>query len=164
MMLLNSWTTFSGLQVSGGHDTIVKMKIFVTISLLLISLPIQADENKALMVASNLGLVVDWAQTREIAVNNDYLEENPILGKRPSIGRVNTYFVCALALNNIIGRTLPDPWAKFWYSSVFMIQVTTIRNNVGLGIKMRFSEEMIFKVQPVRLKNLMASSIIEMRP
>jgi len=40
-----------------------------------------------------VALLVDAAQTRRLAQNGwrDYHETNPILGARPSVGRVNTY-------------------------------------------------------------------------
>lgn len=115
------------------------MKKFITISLLLLSLPVQADkELTGLQIASNIGLVVDWAQTREIAVNDDYLETNPVLGSRPTTGDVNRYFVGVILLNNIIGEVLPKPLAKTWYGSITLIQMNAVRHNYSIGIDMRF--------------------------
>lgn len=107
-------------------------------SLLLVSPLSQADDLMAYRVASNVGLILDWAQTREIAVNDEYLETNPILGIRPTTKEVNTYFIGAIALNNLIGELLPGDAAKYWYASITIIQMGTVRRNYGLGIRMRF--------------------------
>lgn len=53
--------------------------------------------------------LMDWAQTRQIAGNTlDVHETNKILGPHPTIGKVNTYFVSAIALGAIGLNLLPD--------------------------------------------------------
>jgi hypothetical protein len=71
------------------------MKILIAL-LFSLCLPALADdswpvEDKALLVASTAFLIADWGQTRTIAKKPHLVhEKNPILGRHPSVGRVNT--------------------------------------------------------------------------
>lgn len=104
----------------------------------LLSMSLHAHADNELKIASNIGLMIDWAQTREIATNNNYLETNPVLGARPTIGDVNRYFVAAIFLNNIIGEMLPERYATMWYGGITIMQVSAVSHNYSIGIGMRF--------------------------
>ena len=64
--------------------------------LLLFISPAYADEwttNDTYREITYQGLAaIDWLQTRNIAKNPNYYEQNPILGEYPSVGKVNAYF------------------------------------------------------------------------
>lgn len=91
-----------------------------------------------LALISNAALVADWLQTRDIATDPAYTERNPILGATPSTGDVNLYFTAVLIGHNLIGRALPDAWARLYYTGVAVIEVRVVHHNYQIGIGLRF--------------------------
>ncbi len=116
--------------------------IILTIVFTLITSDILASEDKGVnpyRVWANTMLVADWAQTREIAVNDDYYEAaNLLLGKYPSTREVNQYFIAAILTTNIIGEALPVKYRDIWYGGIALIEVNYVLNNYNIGIKMRW--------------------------
>jgi len=43
-----------------------------------------------------------------------YEERNPILGKHPSVGKVDTYMAISTVGNAVIAYTLPHPYRRYW--------------------------------------------------
>jgi hypothetical protein len=103
--------------------------------LLLFAAPLSAETNWY-RVAANTTLVVDWLQTHEIAKNNNYYETNKILGKHPSTGDVNRYFMSSILLTNIIGELLPK-YSDYFYIAVAVVETKIILNNYVIGIRIR---------------------------
>ena len=103
-------------------------------------------EQQRLATATAVLFVVDYGQTRDLIYRQQhrdcsggcYQEQNPILGKRPSRGKVNTYFLLAplatyLVLDNI------DSNSRTWALRVLTaIEVGAVGNNVHLGLSVRF--------------------------
>ena len=83
-------------------------------------------------------LVADWGQTRYIASSEDYYETNPLLGKTPSIAKVNKYFVSASLLHLGITYLLPDEYKGYWLKSTILIQAAYVTNNAYIGIGFKF--------------------------
>lgn len=96
--------------------------------------------DKALLVGSTAMLVVDWGQTRYIAKHPDtYHELNPILGKHPSLSRVNAYFSAAIVGNYLIAEYLIPPEARSLYLGVVTgVELAVVGRNKHLGIKLSF--------------------------
>ena len=88
----------------------------------------------------NLAIVADWGQTRYIAQHpQEYYEAfNPVLGAHPSVGKVDAWFIGALAVNNGVMVVLPKKYRP-WYAGVVTAVEThfVVRNN-SLGIRIRF--------------------------
>lgn len=82
--------------------------------------------------------IIDWGQTREIAVNPKYYETNPILGKYPTLQEVDKYFIACIAGNYLISKALPNNWRRKWQAGSILFQTYYINNNYELGIKMNF--------------------------
>ena len=82
--------------------------------------------------------IIDWGQTREIAVNPKYYETNPILGKYPTLQEVDKYFIVCIAGNYLISKVLPNNWRRKWQAGSILNQIYYINNNYELGIKMNF--------------------------
>jgi hypothetical protein len=96
-------------------------------------------EERTTFAMSSVLLVADWAQTRQIARNADlYQETNPILGAHPSMGRVNTYFAAALALNYVIGNSLASGWRRAWFVGVGGVEASVVQRNLSIGLKLSF--------------------------
>lgn len=82
---------------------------------------------------------IDYKTTLDIARNPDkYQEANPILGKHPSIARVNTWFLVTTIIHPIISSTLPKEYRKaFQYISIG-ISGTAATLNLWSGLKVEF--------------------------
>ena len=69
--------------------------------------------------AANTLVVADWAQTRYIADNPEsYFEINPIMGKHPSKGEVDQYFIVSLILLNAVGESVPSEYRNTFYKVI----------------------------------------------
>lgn len=84
-------------------------------------------------------MTMDYAQTRTIADNpQKYEERNPILGKHPSIGRVNTYFLASEASFLALHYTLPEKYGKYHAYFVIGMEGYCVTNNLRIGVHMTF--------------------------
>ena len=82
---------------------------------------------------------IDWRQTRYIAKNSDkYYEMNPILGKHPSVDKVDAYFIGTAILHPIITHFLPKEYRPWWQGITITLSGACVINNVIVGIKMDF--------------------------
>ena len=87
----------------------------------------------------NTLLVIDWLQSRRVATSNGkYSEVNPILGTKPSLGRVNSYFAGSIALLNITGTLIPDKYARMLYKSISAVEVSAVSHNIHIGVNLEF--------------------------
>ncbi len=82
--------------------------------------------------------VADWGQTLEIARNPvDYHEVNPVIGKHPSVRRVNLYMLSSAVVHAGVSYVLPEKVKVYWqYLSIGISAGCVARNyNIGLGVK-----------------------------
>jgi hypothetical protein len=134
------------------------MRLLLPLILLFLCSSASADwtrEDDRLLLTSTLLLCADWLQTREIAarpvivtrtVTGDsatttYTERhelNPLLGAHPSMGRVNTYFAVALALNTACLLVLPERERRAVAACVVTVEILAVGNNLCAGIGFRF--------------------------
>jgi hypothetical protein len=121
------------------------MKQFLVGTLLLISTGVFADnrawtgEEKAWLGTAVAFTVTDWATTRNLSrrYNEGYYENNPILGKHPSTGRVDLYFVSAGLLGYAIADNL-DQNRKLFLQGWTAVGIFYTNRNLGIGLKMKF--------------------------
>lgn len=83
-------------------------------------------------------LVVDWAQTRDIAKSPKFQESNIFLGKEPSIGEVNTHFALASAVHLGITLVLPAEYRAIWQNVTIGIAAVNVTRNYSFGVKLDF--------------------------
>lgn len=92
--------------------------------------------DKTLLAASTAANIVDWGQTRTIAMHPDqWYETNRLLGPHPSVGSVNTYFISRLILVPTLAHYMPKYRTEilsFW----LIIGMGYAGHNHGLGIRM----------------------------
>lgn len=84
--------------------------------------------------------VVDWGQTRNIVNRREegYWEINPILGKQPSIKRVDSYMAFSAIAHVGIAYVLPQKWrARFQYTTAGIKTGLVIYNN-SAGLRVDF--------------------------
>ena len=83
--------------------------------------------------------IVDWGQTLEIARHPDKFNEmNPLMGKHPSVGRVNTYMGLSAMGHLIISYVLPDKYRIYWQWITIGMSGACVINNFNIGLKVRF--------------------------
>ena len=83
--------------------------------------------------------IIDWGQTRNIAKNPVlYREVNPILGKHPSMNKVNGYFIVGVLVHTGIAYVLPAEWRKRFQCVTIGIETGYAVHNYATGIKMNF--------------------------
>jgi hypothetical protein len=94
----------------------------------------------ALASAFVVTLLIDAAQTRELARQGwtGYRETNPLLGERPSVGRVNSY--TALAGLSVLGAAAAaPPRLRPWLlGAAIAVQALTIGSSMHQGLPIRF--------------------------
>jgi len=94
----------------------------------------------ALASAFVVTLLIDAGQTRQLARTGwqGFRESNPLLGERPSVGRVNGY--TALAGLGVLGAAAVAPRRlRPWVlGAAIAVQAFTIRSSMRQGIPIRF--------------------------
>jgi hypothetical protein len=81
-------------------------------------------------------MAVDHHQTREIAAHPEKWEEyNPILGRHPSEGKVDAYFLSLAAGHTAIAAVLPRKWRSFWQYLYIGAEGICVVHNFGEGIR-----------------------------
>lgn len=113
------------------------------ILIILLFFPLQANAfdkwtktDTGLQVTYGVLHIIDWGQTLDIARNPDkFYEMNPLLGKHPSIGKVNTYFIGTLIGHTAIAYILPSKYRRIWQIVWIGIEGKTVVNNFSIGVK-----------------------------
>jgi hypothetical protein len=118
----------------------------VILSILLIFMPLVSSaadpwdrSDIGMEIVWQLLHVMDWGQTRDIAMNPDrYWEFNPILGKHPSVTDVNAWFFFTSVLHLAITHVLPDNWRPAWQIGTMFGTGALVIHNRSIGLRVRF--------------------------
>jgi hypothetical protein len=95
--------------------------------------------DKALGAAALTLWAVDFGQTRYIANNPDrFYENNPLLGKHPSVSRVNNYFIGVGIAGYLLADHLSSANRKMFLATFAVIELGVTRHNRYVGIKIDF--------------------------
>jgi len=81
---------------------------------------------------------VDWLQTKEIARNPRYYEQNPILGKYPSQNAVDFYFLSTAIAHSAVAYLLPKEYRRVWQCVFIGISAHCVARNYHIGIRINF--------------------------
>lgn len=141
------------------------MRTFLLAILLAVSAPVQAwsEADTRRQVGYFVLHTIDWGQTldisgkcsrteigRQIVISDgelaiqtrykqpEHLESNPILGKCPSRGEVNRYFLLTGLTHYGISRALPQPYREWWQHVTMTFEAGVVEHNLNVGIRMRF--------------------------
>lgn len=80
-------------------------------------------------------MAVDWRQTQHIVEQPDkYFERNPILGRHPSMEKLNVYFAVWVPLHYGISCALPPDWRRAWQVGTALVEVPVILENHAGGL------------------------------
>ena len=120
--------------------------LLLVLSILLIWLPGRSlagepwdGTDKALGAAALTLWAVDFGQTRYIAKNPDrFYENNPLLGKHPSVSRVNNYFVGVGIAGYLFANYLSSDNRKMFLATFSVVELGVTRHNRYVGIKVDF--------------------------
>lgn len=117
---------------------------FIPLLLVLFSLTAKAEvfdnwtvDEKRMFWLSEALLIADWTQTRQIVKNPNYIEKNVILGERPSMAAVNTYFIGALIGNYFLADYLGEN-KMIYLSTVSVVQGVVVKQNREIGLRIGF--------------------------
>ena len=96
-------------------------------------------EEKAWLGTAAAVTVADWATTRDLSrrYNEGYHENNPILGKHPSTGRVDVHFISVGLLGYVIADNL-DQYRKPFLQTWTAVEIYYTNRNLNIGLKMKF--------------------------
>jgi len=124
------------------------MKLLIPLLLLLPLLPCFASEEGRENTAALVLLAIDWRQTREIAgweglrwVDFEHgwqpavYETNPLLGRRPSAGAVDRYFLGMAALLLLAQEWLPEREGRALRRWTIAVEAGAVVNNYRIGIR-----------------------------
>lgn len=95
------------------------------------------EEQRTLAGMYMVAHVIDWGQSRRIA-RDGWTEFNPILGRHPSMGRVNTYFVLTPLIGALVLDAMPSRHRTAALKVVTTLQIATVARNHYLGIRVSF--------------------------
>lgn len=83
--------------------------------------------------------VIDWGQSRDIAKNPQiYRETNPLLGRHPSVSRVDAVLASTLLLHTYIAYKLPPSHRKTWQMFWVGVEFGATLNNYRAGVEINF--------------------------
>lgn len=119
------------------------MKRLIAIAALLVMLPVNASAfdkmdrvDTGMLAAYTVLHVMDWRQTRQIAKNpNVYWERNPLLGKHPSVSRVNKYMLASLATTAAFTYGLPKKYRRIFLGASITVTGSLVVHNFNIGLR-----------------------------
>ena len=86
-----------------------------------------------LLAGTTAGLQgIDWLQTLAFRARGDQ-EGNPLLGRHPSEGHINTMIPLGMLASQGIGAALPNPVRNIWYGGLSGLEVAAIVHNLLHG-------------------------------
>jgi len=89
-------------------------------------------------VGSTALILADWSQALRIADNpRRWTELNPLVGRHPSEGRVNTVGVLYVA-SNAGALLLPRTPRRIWYAAVTVVEVVVVAHGLSIGLSVGF--------------------------
>lgn len=98
--------------------------------------------NTALEIGYQTAALVDWGQTLNFNANHPLgpkeHEMNPILGKHPSRGDINTYFALTGAAHVLGSALLHEPYRMIFQGVSLGIEADAAFKNYKLGIGVKF--------------------------
>jgi hypothetical protein len=91
-----------------------------------------------LALGSTALILADWSQTLQIIREAHTRHEgNPLLGRHPSEGRVNTMIGLAVT-TNLAALLLPKRPRRIWYAAVTLIEGIAVTHNLANGLSIGF--------------------------
>jgi len=114
-------------------------KLLVLLALLLLPAANAAaqwqTEHTILAATSSATIAADWLLSVDAVRRGNFDEMNPLLGPRPSVGRLNTYNILVLGGNLAIGRVLPSKLRTLWFMAVASFESAIVLHQYNIGLR-----------------------------
>ena len=111
------------------------MKTLILILTLLTSACTIKNFNRSVLIASNASIACDYGQTVN-GLSTGMMEENPILGDRPSLPKLTMYNTGAVMANTMAweatGRLFGEKWKWLIPAGVLFMQMAVISSNAAV--------------------------------
>lgn len=120
-----------------------RLVVAVVVCCTLCAAPLGAQSNRwtranvALAATAAAGILIDWSQTNQ-AMQQGWVEANPILGERPSLRQLTVYNLVALSATLGVGAALPSRWRSAWFASIVAVELYAITGNAAAGLHVGF--------------------------
>lgn len=125
----------------------------------------ESNVTNTAIIAANVLIVADWAQTRYIATNprnackrslivvdanqidnmgcrdGGYIENGiarNFIGENPTTNDVNRYFASSILITNLTGYFLPEKWKRYFYITIATNEAYYVYENNKIGIRGEF--------------------------
>jgi hypothetical protein len=123
--------------------------ILTVIMILVLSVPVMAEEWETTDTLLLTTRIIDWGQTRDIVTRQidtvrldgtyyHYQENNLILGSHPSITQVDLYFIALIGTDFLITKYANPTFKKWWNAIGIAIETYCITGNAQIGVKIKF--------------------------
>lgn len=86
-------------------------------------------------IASTALVATDWMQTREIATNDQFTEQNPILGEYPTTKEVDIYMGVSILLQTLISGALAPEYRQYWQYGTIVGRAICVGHNYSIGVR-----------------------------
>lgn len=83
-------------------------------------------------------LIVDWAQTRTISQDKRFDESNLFLGRNPSLGKVNNFFLAVGLMHFGVSSYLEPENRSAWQNATIAVGLINTYRNTTYGVKLDF--------------------------
>jgi hypothetical protein len=121
------------------------MKILFAVIFVLLSSVVHAEsqewttDEKLWGATAGVLLLGDWATTNNMThrYNENYHENNPLLGKHPTSNTVNLYFLLAAPTVYLLSDQVPE-YRKEILQAVSMVELIMVGNNLRIGLHFQF--------------------------
>ena len=77
---------------------------------------------------------IDWAQTRNLSSRKEYEEKNPVLGRKPTSGKTNAYFILTPLIGYFVLDALPE-YRTGILAVANVLEIGVVAHNYRIGIK-----------------------------
>lgn len=96
-------------------------------------------EQKAMSGAFLTLWAADYGQTRTIAQHPErWVEYNPVIGKHPTLGRVNLYFLAAPIISGVLLDNVSSTERTWALRVLTSLEVGLVAHNAHIGIRASF--------------------------
>ena len=95
-------------------------------------------EHKVLAATAVTLLLIDHFTTVDAIRRGGFRESNPLLGPRPSVGRLNTFTALEIAAELGIGALLPDRARTIWFAVLTGMEFGYVWHNFMIGLNLNF--------------------------
>ena len=118
-------------------------KLLVLLALLLVPAANAAaqwqTEHTVLAATSSATITADWLLSVDAVRRGTFDEMNPLLGSRPSVGRLNTYNLLVLGGNLAVGRLLPSQLRTLWFMAVASFESAIVLHQYNIGLRINLT-------------------------